>query len=116
MPEFYQTEEHSPLLPEPRISKLSDSKEHDTIIRNYGRQFKLPDSHDDLPAFAFQHAGMGLVELDRVVMALEILDRYSNRKPEIRRWNKIIDTIDTERCKIQQPAIKRNNTPKKNPH
>jgi hypothetical protein len=79
MTDFYQTESHQPELPAPSLSKMHDPKAIDTC---YSRQagYIYPNDPKELPAMCFREAGVALVSLDRVCIALNLMSDAAIQK------------------------------------
>lgn len=121
MTDFYQTEAHSPQLPDPSLSKMHDPKAIDTC---YSRQagFIYPTNPKDMPAMCFKEAGVAIVSLERVCTALNlmydaaILKGHTNKALKCDEYRESIMAslaiIEAARDLIDPPAKKTNNKKK----
>jgi len=97
MPEFYQTEQFSEPLPEPKINPTADPIP--SAPRNY---LAMPTTAQGMKEFSYIHTGQALVELDRVVTALTSL----GEKKQLRVVVKAIEALEVMRDEIVPPARK----------
>lgn len=106
MPDFYQTGDYRPELPEPRLANTERNTPETNIVRH-----PEPKTADSTKEHIMCSTGKAIVELERSIQWLERL----GMKRLVKAFKSIVDQLDEHSDTICPPAKKHSNKPKGKP-